>query len=58
MSTCWQECCIFIGSPSLTMAQHGKRHTMHANKPLAVSDGLNQHSLGTMSVFGCLENLA
>ena len=48
----------YISSPSLAIVQHVKRHTMRANKPLAVSDGLNQHSLGTLSAIGCIENFA
>ena len=40
--------------------EYGKRHAVHAHrpKPQAVSDWLNPHSLGTMSAFGCIENLA
>ena len=37
---------------------HGKRHAMRAHKPQAVSDWLNPHSLGAMSGFGCIDNLA
>ena len=36
----------------------GKRHAMRAHRQEAVSDWLNPHSLGTMSAFGCIENLA
>ena len=32
--------------------------TIRAHKQEAVSDWLNPHSLGTMSAFGCIENLA
>ena len=39
----------FISSPSLAVAgEHGKRHARPAHKPKAVSDWLNQQSLGTM----------
>ena len=38
--------------------KHGKRHAIRAHKPQAVSDWLNPHSFGTMSAFGCIENLA
>ena len=49
----------FVSSPSLAIAcEHGKRHAMRARKQQAVSDWLNPHSLGTMSAFGCIENLA
>ena len=62
MSTWWQEYCICISSPSLAVAgKHGKRHAMRANKPQAVwpvSVWLNPHSVGTMSAFGYIENLA
>ena len=39
--------------------RHGKRHsmTMSVRKPLAVSDWLNPHSLGSMSALGYIENL-
>ena len=45
--------CVYISSPSLA-----KRHASRAHKQEAVSDWLNPHSLGTMSAFGCIENLA
>ena len=58
MST-WQECCIFISSPSLAVAgTPGKRHAMRAHMPQAVSNWLNLHSLGSMSAFAYIENLA
>ena len=38
--------------------EHGKRHTTHVHFPEAVSDWLNPLSLGTMSAFGYIENLA
>ena len=51
--------CVCISSPSLAIAgEHGKRHEARAYKQEAVSDWLNQHSLGTMSAFGCIDNLA
>ena len=37
---------------------HRKRHYSPAHKKEAVSDWLNLHSLGTISAFGCIENLA
>ena len=59
MSTLWQECGISISSPSLAIAgKHGKRHNMPAHKPQAVSDWLNPHSLGPISAFGSIANLA
>ena len=49
----------FISSPSLAIAgEHGKRHAMPVHKPQAVSDWLNAHSLGTISAFGSIANLA
>ena len=51
--------CICISSPSLAIADEpGKRHATRAHRQEAVSDWLNPHSLGTMSAFGCIENLA
>ena len=51
--------CVCISSPSLAIAgEHRKRHTTRAHKPQSVSDWLNLYSLGTMSAFGCIENLA
>ena len=48
-----------VSSPSLVIAgEPGKRHAMRAHRKEAVSDGLNPHSLGIMSAFGCIENLA
>ena len=48
-----------IISPSLAVAgEHGKRHVMRAHKPQSVSDWMNPHSLGTMSAFGYIDNLA
>ena len=48
-----------ISSPSLAIAgEHRKRHTTCVHKQEAISDWLNPHSLGTMSAFGCIENLA
>ena len=35
-----------------------KSHATRAHRQEAVSDWLNPHSLGTMSAFGCIENLA
>ena len=35
----------------------GKRHATSAHSQEAVSDWLNPRSLGTMSAFGCIENL-
>ena len=59
MSKLWQECSIFISSPSLTVAgKHGNRHAVRVHKPQTVSDWLNPHSLGTMSAFSYIENLA
>ena len=50
---------LYISSQSLTITgEHGKRHETRAHKQKAVSDWLNPHSLGTMSAFGCIENLA
>ena len=44
--------CVCISSPSLAIADEpGKRHATHAHRQEAVSDWLNPHSLGTMSVF-------
>ena len=45
--------------PSLAVAgEHEKCHAMLAHKPQAVSDWLNPHSLGTISAFGSVANLA
>ena len=38
--------------------EHRKLHEMRAHRQEAVSDWLNPHSLGTMSAFSCIENLA
>ena len=49
----------FYKLPSLAVAgEHGNRHAMPAHKPQAVSDWLNPHSLGTISAFGSIPNLA
>ena len=54
-----QECCICISSKALAVAgKHVKRHAVCAHKPQAVSDWFNPHSLGTMSAFGYIDNLA
>ena len=46
-------------SPSLAIAGEDKKfHASRAHKQEAVSDWLNPHSLGTMSAFICIENLA
>ena len=51
--------CLYISSPFVAIAgEHGKRHATRAHRPEAVSDWLNPHTLGTMSAFGCIENLA
>ena len=50
---------LYLSSPSLAIAgERRKRHALRAHKQEAVSDWLNPHSLGTMSAFGCIENLA
>ena len=50
--------CVYISSPSLAIADDpGKRHAKRAHRQEAVSHWLNPHSLGTMSAFGCIENL-
>ena len=49
----------FVSSSSLAIAgEPGKRHATRAHRQEAISDWLNPHSLGTMSAFGCIENLA
>ena len=49
----------YISSPSLAVAgKHGKRNAIRAHKPQAVSEWLHPHSLGTMSAFGYIGNLA
>ena len=59
VSTGWQEYCNCISVPSIAVAgEPGKRHPRRAHKPPAVSDWLNPNSLGTMSAFGYIENLA
>ena len=51
--------CVFISSPSLVIAcEPGKHHATRAHREEAVSDWLNPHSFGTMSAFGCIDNLA
>ena len=48
-----------FSSPSLAITgEPGKHHATRAHRQEAVSDWLNRHSLGTMSAFGCIENLA
>ena len=48
-----------LRSPSLAIAfEHRKRYSSRVHKEEAVSDWLNPHPLGTMSAFGCIENLA
>ena len=48
-----------ISSPSLAVVgEHEKRHAMAVQKPQAVSDWLNPHSLGTNTTFGSIANLA
>ena len=49
----------FLRLPYVAVAgEYEKLHTMRAHKQQAVSDWLNPHSLGTMSAFGYIENLA
>ena len=49
----------FISSPSLTVAgKHVKRHARRAQKRQADFDCLNPHSLGTISTFDSIANLA
>ena len=49
----------FIRLPSLAVLDEpGKRHARLAQKTQAVSDWLNPNSLGTMSAFAFIENLA
>ena len=51
--------CVCISLPSLAITgEHGKRHATRAHNAQAVSDWLNPNFLGTMSAFGCIENLA
>ena len=51
--------CVCISSPSIAIAgEHRKHHASHTHKQEAISDWLNLHSLGTMSAFSCIENLA
>ena len=50
---------VCVSSPSLAIGgEHGKRHNTRVHKQEGVSDWLNPHSLGTMSIFGCIEKLA
>ena len=50
---------VCISLPFLAIvSEHRKRHNTRAHEQEAVSDWLNPHSLGTMSAFGCIENLA
>ena len=49
----------FISLPSLAVAgEPGKRHARLANKLQVDSDWLNPNSLGIMSAFSYIENLA
>ena len=51
--------CLCITSPSLTVAdEYGKRHTMRAHLPEAVSDWLNPLFGGHVSLRLPIENLA
>ena len=46
-----------LSSPFLAVAgKHGKLYAMRVHNPQAISDRLNQHSLGTVSAFGYIEN--
>ena len=48
-----------LSSPSfVVVGQHRKRLARRAHMPQAVYDWLNPHSLGTMSAFNYIENLA
>ena len=48
-----------ISLPSLAVAVNtGNHHARRAHKPQVVSDWLNPNSLGTMSAFSYIENLA
>ena len=50
---------ICISLPSLSVAgEPGKRHARRANKLQVDSDWLNPNSLGIMSAFSYIENLA
>ena len=58
-NTAFQLCINLICSPSLAIASiENVTLSTRAHKQEAVSDWLNPHSLGTMSAFGCIENLA
>ena len=49
----------YISLPFLAVAgEPGKRHARRAHKSQVVSDWLNPHSLGIMSAFSFIENLA
>ena len=59
VSTLWQECGICISLPPLAVAgEPGKRHTRRANKLRVDCDWLNPNSLGIMSAFSYIDNLA
>ena len=50
---------VCIRLPSLAVAgEPGKRHARRAHKPQVFSDWLNPKSLGIMSAFSYIENLA
>ena len=57
MSRIDTKCCLCMLSPSHVMAgEHGNRHTMRAHKRQAVSDWLNELTLGTMSASDYIAN--
>ena len=50
---------LYISLPSLAVVvEPGKRHARCANKPQVDCDWLNPNSLGIMSAFSYIENLA
>ena len=50
---------LYTSLPSLAIGgEPRKRHARRAHKTQAISDWLNPNSLGTMSAFGYIENLA
>ena len=50
---------LYLSLPSLAVVgDHGKRHARRANKRQVDSDWLNPNSLGIMSAFSYIENLA
>ena len=59
---CLRDCknsAFFVSSPSLGVAgKHVKRHARRAQKQQADFDWLNQHSLGIISTFDSIANLA